>query len=80
MGIKSSKNNKKDDKKIKEKPKKKDINKNNKNKIIDLNSIQKLEPKFNNDYMLINNYKNNFFLHPINIPNFISFLVMKFFK
>ena len=61
MGTKSSKNNKKDNKKIKEKPKKKDINKNNKNKIIDLNSIQKLEPNFNNDYMLINNYNNNYF-------------------
>ena len=72
MGIKSSKNKKKGDKKAKEddkkaneepkKKEKKDINKNNKNKIIDLNSIQKLEPKFNNDYMLINDYKNNYFL------------------
>ena len=68
MGIKSSKNKKKDnkkakedDKKAKEETKKKDINKNNKNKIIDLNSIQKLEPKFNNEYMLINDYKNNYF-------------------
>ena len=72
MGIKSSKNKKKDGKKAKEddkkaneepkKKEKKDINKNNKNKIIDLNSIQKLEPKFNDDYMLINDYKNNYFL------------------
>jgi hypothetical protein len=71
MGIKSSKNKKKDGKKAKEddkkaneepkKKEKKDINKNNKNKIIDLNSIQKLEPKFNDDYMLINDYKNNYF-------------------